>query len=181
MKLVVGLGNLGDKYIKTRHNIGWLFLDYLASKYGGVNWQLKSKLNAEVGELVVEGDKIILAKPQTFMNLSGDAVVKLLNFYKLDLSDLLVVYDDIDLAFASTKLRLNGSGGTHNGLKDIVRKLKSQEFSRLKLGIESRTDDLKLKWNLSDYVLADFVAKELDLLSDVFGEAEEKMKNWLLK
>ncbi|GGO27516.1 aminoacyl-tRNA hydrolase [Deinococcus humi] len=135
MKLVVGLGNPGLKYAQTRHNVGWLVVDEVARRAGAA-W-LKAK-DAEVCEVRLgpaPGEKVLLVKPQTFMNASGKAVAPLFSFYKLDLGDVLAVQDDLDSPFGLLKFRMGGRHGGQNGVRDIIRLLGSEAFARLKIGI----------------------------------------------
>ncbi|MBT5347053.1 aminoacyl-tRNA hydrolase [bacterium] len=169
MKIVFGLGNVGTKYFKTRHNIGFLFLDYLKQKFAFSEFSLKSNLKSYISEGFIGGEKILLVKPTTYMNLSGDSVSLLINYFKVDLSDIMIVFDDIDLSFQDVRFRSKGSAGTHNGMRDIILKLKDNNFARLKLGIEVEGRMSKL----SDFVLSDFHKSELENLSKVFEEAFE--------
>ncbi len=130
IKLIVGLGNPGDKYAKTRHNAGFWLLDALAS-----NFRYDKKFNGEVAELLLNGQKIILLKPLTFMNLSGDAVQKTLQFYKISPQEMLVIHDELDFEAGICKLKKGGGHGGHNGLRDIVGKTGSKDFLRLRVGI----------------------------------------------
>lgn len=135
MKIVVGLGNPGLKYAQTRHNVGWLVVNEVARR-AGASW-LKQK-DAEVCEVRLgpaPGEKVLLVKPQTFMNASGKAVVPLFSFYKLELDDLLAVQDDLDSPFGLLKFRLGGRHGGQNGVRDMIRLLGSEAFARLKVGI----------------------------------------------
>ncbi|OLV18175.1 aminoacyl-tRNA hydrolase [Deinococcus marmoris] len=135
MKLVVGLGNPGLKYAQTRHNVGWLVVDEVARR-AGASW-LKAK-DAEVCEVRLgpaPGEKVLLVKPQTFMNASGKAVLPLFSFYKLELGDLLAVQDDLDSPFGLLKFRMGGRHGGQNGVRDMIRLLGSEGFARLKIGI----------------------------------------------
>ncbi|MFK7602615.1 aminoacyl-tRNA hydrolase [Deinococcus sp. SM5_A1] len=135
MKLVVGLGNPGLKYAQTRHNVGWLVVDEVARR-AGASW-LKEK-DAEVCEVRLgpaPGEKVLLVKPQTFMNASGKAVLPLFSFYKLELGDLLAVQDDLDSPFGLLKFRMGGRHGGQNGVRDMIRLLGSEGFARLKVGI----------------------------------------------
>ncbi len=144
MHIIVGLGNPGKKYANTRHNIGFELIDYIARQHSVKVEKLKHK--ALIGEFNVEGEKIVLVKPQTFMNLSGDAVLSLVNYYDLDLEKLVVVYDDIDIAMGNVRIRKTGSAGSHNGMKDIIYKLKDDKFPRIRIGIgkpENNNIDLK--------------------------------------
>ena len=134
MYFIVGLGNPGDKYAHTRHNAGFDTIDALADKYG-ISIKEK-KFKALIGQGMIEGQKVILAKPQTFMNLSGESVVEVLNFYKLDPeSEMLVIYDDISLAAGNIRIRKKGSAGGHNGIKNIIALTGTQNFCRIKMGV----------------------------------------------
>jgi len=177
MKIIFGLGNIGDKYFKTRHNIGFLFLDYLKQKLSFSDFSLKSNLKAYISEGFLDGEKVILVKPTTYMNLSGDCVVLIMNYFKCSLEDILVVFDDIDLTFEDVRFRSKGSSGTHNGMRDIILKVKDQNFSRLKLGIEVEGRMAKL----SDFVLSDFHKSELDKLSEIFERALDSVNEKFFK
>jgi peptidyl-tRNA hydrolase, PTH1 family len=133
MKLVVGLGNPGSQYAKTRHNIGFMVVDELANALN-TTWKLDKKMQAEMAEVILDGEKVILAKPQTFMNLSGSAIQKIMQFYKLDASDVWVVFDDVDVPFGKLKLRQEGSAGGHNGVKSTIANI-GQDFIRVRMGI----------------------------------------------
>jgi len=172
MKVLFGLGNPGSKYEKTRHNVGFMFLDYLAKEHG-VSFVSKPKLKAEIAEFISGGQKILLVKPTTFMNLSGDCVRLVFDFYKVSLMDLCVVFDDIDLSFGQIRYRNKGGAGTHNGMRDIVLKLSSKDFARMKLGIEieNRPHDL------SNFVLSKFSPDEFDSLVSIFSETKTELLN----
>lgn len=133
MKMIVGLGNPGKEYEKTRHNAGFWVVDSLADKFGVTNW--KDQYNASVGEFRLGGEKILLVKPQTYMNLSGEAVQPLIHFYKLDLDDLLVIYDDLDLPTGTVRIRKNGSSGGQKGMTSIIQRLNQDDFPRIRMGI----------------------------------------------
>lgn len=136
MKLVVGLGNPGKKYIDTRHNIGFMFVDsYLNYKYEKVEW--KKKFNGLFFDVECGGEKVIFLKPQSFMNLSGDVVRDFIDFYKINFDDVLVISDDLDLLVGNFKLKSAGSSGGHNGLKDIENKIGTSCYKRLKIGISN--------------------------------------------
>lgn len=155
MFLIVGLGNPSAKYEKTRHNVGFDVIDALADKYNIEVKEKKSK--ALCGSGYMEGQKVILVKPQTFMNLSGESVAPLMNFYKLDpAEELIVVCDDINLEPGYIRIRKKGSAGGHNGLKDIIAKTGSDQFSRVKVGVGKKPAD----WDLADFVLSRFSKEE---------------------
>ena len=176
MKLIVGLGNPGEKYSQTRHNIGWLFIDYLSKIYG-IDVE-KNKCDALVGETKVNGEKIILAKPLTFMNLSGNAVVKLKKWYKVDNKDILIIFDDIDIPFGTFRYREKGSGGSHNGMKNIVQMLSTEEISRLRIGLGGLKHE---KQDMADFVLQKFKKDELKNLEEIFFEASKKVEEFIEK
>ena len=142
MYLIVGLGNPEDKYANTRHNMGFDVINGIAKKYDiSIT---KKNFNGLVGTGIIEGEKVILLKPQTYMNLSGSSVVDCLDFYKLDLEDLIVIYDDIDLPEARIRIRKSGSSGTHNGMRSVTSMLQSEEFIRIRVGIGSPEEKEKL-------------------------------------
>jgi len=154
--IIVGLGNPGKEYEKTRHNVGFMAIDKLAGKYSIEI--TKEKHKALIGTGIIEGEKVILVKPQTFMNLSGEAASEVMNFYKEDLKNFIVVFDDIDLPVGTIRIKERGSAGTHNGVKSLVNELGSQEFKRVKVGIGSN----KGKMDLVSYVLGKFSTEELN-------------------
>lgn len=160
MKLVVGLGNPGKEYENTRHNIGFFIIDeYLKQK--GV-FHFSSKLNGLYADMMIDGQKVLFLKPQSYMNLSGEVVRKFVNFYKIDIQDILVISDDLDLNVGNFKLRAKGSSGGHNGLKNIENHLGTQCYKRLKIGISNhRLIDTK------DYVLSRFDSHELAIYQEL--------------
>lgn len=173
--LIVGLGNPGKKYEKTRHNLGFMVVRAFGEKRG---WTFKKERNLS-GELAVgkEGEtKVFLLLPTTYMNLSGQAVRKVIDFYQIDLAHLIVVSDDIALDFGVLRFRDRGSAGGHNGLKDIQAHLGTQEYKRLRLGIGDREQG-----DLEDYVLSPFNAEEQKLLPQVIEEGVEFLSKWLIK
>ena len=168
MKIIVGLGNPGEKYSKTRHNTGWLFIDYISKIYGiEIN---KTHCDALVGEKNINGEKIILAKPLTFMNLSGNAVLKLKNWYKVDNEDILIVFDDVDIPFGTFRYRQKGSGGSHNGMKNIVQMLNTEQIKRIRIGLGGLKHE---KQDMADFVLQKYSNNELEKLEEVFYDASK--------
>ncbi|MDE6402117.1 MAG: aminoacyl-tRNA hydrolase, partial [Clostridiales bacterium] len=135
MKLVVGLGNPVSEYRDTYHNIGFNAIDILAARLRAPVFAFDKKSNAELSDISAGGERVMLCKPQTYMNLSGNAVAYLARYYKIAPTDILVMYDDIDIAKGTIRARLNGSAGTHNGMRDIVSKLGGTEFARVRIGI----------------------------------------------
>lgn len=152
MKLVVGLGNPDKKYHKTRHNIGFYVLDNYLD-----NPKWSTKFNAEYFETIIDTDKIIFIKPQTYMNLSGNSVKLFVDYYDINAADILVVQDDLDLEFGKIRIKKNSSSGGHNGIKSIIDCLGTKKFNRLKIGIgnQNNIED-------ADYVLSNFSKSELD-------------------
>lgn len=154
--IVVGLGNPGIKYSRTRHNAGFMAVDALAKKYGTVIDRAKYK--ALVGETTVCGKRVLLMKPETFMNLSGEAVAEAVRFYKLDVSKIIVLSDDISLDVGKLRVRRKGSAGGHNGLKSINECVGSDEYPRIKIGVGQKPHP---EYDLADWVLSSFTDTEL--------------------
>lgn len=172
MKMIVGLGNPGGEHENTRHNIGFMVVDALASaRQTDVK---KRKFGARFGETDFEGKKLILLKPWQFMNRSGQAVATAVGFYKMDLSDILVVTDDMALEPGRIRLRAKGSAGGHNGLKDIIAKLGSDEFPRLRVGIGNAGPR-----QAYDYVLDRIGSDDKPLIAQAIGKAKDTAMCWL--
>ena len=170
MKMIIGLGNPGKEYENTRHNMGFIVLDNFAKS---LNIDIdKKKFNALYTDLFIEGEKVLLIKPQSYMNLSGEVVQSFANYYDIDYSDILVISDDLDLSFLDYRLRLFGSSGGHNGLKDIERCLGTNKFRRFRIGISNNknidTKDYVLgKFSKDDVKAIDeFLPKTVDILND---------------
>ncbi len=176
MKLIVGLGNPGEEYKRTRHNFGFMFLEYIEKKYGPLVW--KSEFNSLTSDTNMCGKKVKFVKPQTYMNLSGNAVSSIKNYYKIDDSDILVIYDDVDLEFGCIRYRQKGSGGTHNGMKNIVNMLNTENVPRIRLGIGKPKYE---KQDLADFVLARFEKEEEEKFNDIFDETFTKLEAFLDK
>lgn len=168
MYLIAGLGNPTKQYEHTRHNIGFEVIDALAEKY---NITIKEKKHkALIGKGTIEGQKVILAKPQTYMNLSGESIVELVHYYKLNAEDeLIVIYDDISFAPGNLRIRQSGSAGGHNGVKSIIKCLDTQKFMRIKVGVGEKPKD----WDLADFVLGRFSKEEQEELDGAIGRAME--------
>lgn len=187
IKLIVGLGNPDKKYFDTYHNIGFCFIDKLSSKLDikvkkkecksltgeGFIEREEQQIDPKTGKIQtkITKEKIILAKPQTYMNLSGEAVLELVKKYKFSLDEILIVLDDIDIEAGTYRYRENGSGGTHNGLRNIVQLLKSQEFKRIRIGIgkDERMD-------LADYVLSKISKENKEKINEAMERAIEYLK-----
>lgn len=163
MKLIVGLGNPGSKYKYTKHNIGFLVLDHFLKDK---KEKYKEKFNGLYYMDIINKEKVIFLKPQSYMNLSGFVVKKYVDFYKIENKDILVIYDDISFDFGDFKLKPKGNAGGHNGIKNIIDCLATNEFPRLKIGI-SRNDKV-----LKDYVLSKLSKKEKEILEEVFNKTD---------
>ncbi len=173
MKLIVGLGNPGKKYELTRHNIGFIVLDYIAKKY---NTPIaKSKFKSYYNEIRVGNEKVVLLKPQTYMNLSGEALLSVVKYYDIELEDILIIYDDIDIDFGVIRIRKKGSGGTHNGMRNIIYHLQSDQFTRLRFGIGKSEQK-----QLTDYVLEKFPKEDWDTLREVVIRAAEAAEEFII-
>lgn len=161
MYIIAGLGNPGKQYAQTRHNVGFDTIDILADKYN-ISVDTK-KHKALCGKGMIEGQKVVLAKPQTFMNLSGESVRELVDFYKIDPEEeLIVIYDDISLEPGKIRIRKKGSAGGHNGIKNIIAQLGTQNFQRIKVGVGEKPKG----WDLADYVLGHFSKEGRGLVDD---------------
>jgi peptidyl-tRNA hydrolase, PTH1 family len=172
--LIVGLGNPGAEYAKTRHNAGFLLVERLAAKWK-YDWANERKFKARIAKIQRDGKKVLLCEPQTFMNLSGETVGALKDFYQLPLKQLIVAVDDADLPFGEIRLRASGSSGGHHGLESIEQHLTSREFARLRIGI-GRKDDVR---EITNYVLGKFDPTESGLLEKVLDRASNQIEIWL--
>ena len=171
MKLIVGLGNPGNEYVDTRHNIGYSLLDYLCKD---TNVVYRNKFNSNYVEVMINGEKIILVKPLTYMNLSGIAVKKFVDFYKIDIDDILIIQDDLDMNLGKIKFVYDSSSGGHNGIKDIEKYLNTKKYLRLKIGISNdKNRDTK------DYVLGKFNNEELKILNDSYYKLRDLFSDFV--
>lgn len=176
MRLIVGLGNPGREYAQTRHNVGFMVLDQLVRELGGAFCEA-SKWEALTAEATVAGEKIIFMQPTTYVNLSGNAVVKFAGYYKLEPKDIWVVSDDLDLPLGRIRIRQGGGSGGHNGLKSIIEKLGSEDFYRIRLGIQQftgdpkSTDAIRTEPEASVFVLQPFEKREEVLVQHAIEEA----------
>lgn len=175
MKIIVGLGNPGEKYAYTYHNVGFLTLDIIANALG-VRFE-KNECDSLTGAANAGGTRVLLAKPQTFMNLSGRAVSRLLGWYKVPLSDLLVIYDDIDIEKGTFRFRERGSAGTHNGMRDIIASVGSGDFARLRIGTGKVPENIPLV----SYVLMNMTDPDRAAIGGAAKEAADKAIEWLTK
>jgi len=173
--LIAGLGNPGEEYAGTRHNIGFMLAERLAQKWGA-SWKVEKKFQARVARTEQDGRKIILCQPQTFMNDSGEAIGALLRFYQLPKERLLVAVDDADLPLGQIRMKATGSSGGHHGLESIERQLSGRDYPRQRLGIGRRESDGR---QITNYVLGRFTAAERELVNKVLARAEEQADCWL--
>lgn len=160
MYCIVGLGNPGLKYENTRHNAGFLTIDYLAHKYR-IDVR-KSKFKSLYGQGLISGHKVMLVKPQTYMNNSGEAIREIRNFYKFDIDKLIVIYDDIDIEFGTIRIRKKGSAGTHNGMKSIIYQIQDDKFPRIKIAVGKKPEYM----DLANFVLSGFTEKEAEVIRE---------------
>ena len=175
MYVIVGLGNPSKEYDNTRHNIGFAAIDSLSDKYGiSVN---EVKHNALLGKGVIDGTKVILVKPLTYMNLSGEAVRAVVDYYKIDEeAELIVIYDDISLDVGQLRIRKKGSAGGHNGIKNIIQHLGHDTFQRIKIGVGEKPKG----YDLADYVLGHFSKEEQDVMKDALEKLDGAVKLMLM-
>ena len=167
MKLIVGLGNIGKEYEATRHNIGFMVLDELARRWGVNTW--KNDRNALCGEYRIP-EKVLLLKPTTYMNLSGESIRGLVDYFKVDEEqELLIIYDDISLPPGQIRIRKKGSAGGHNGMKSIIQHLGTDVFMRIKVGVGEKPK----KYDLADYVLSHFTKEEREEMKEGYEKSAE--------
>lgn len=167
MYLIVGLGNPGSKYDTTRHNIGFEVVERIAYD-NGMKINIK-KHKGLIGQGMIGKEKVLVVKPQTYMNLSGECISELLNFYKEDKKNLIVIYDDTSLDVGSLRIRTKGSAGGHNGIKSIIQHLGSNEFTRIKVGVGEKPPG----WDLANYVLGRFTTEELPEIVKIVEQASK--------
>ena len=169
MIVIAGLGNPGKKYENTRHNMGFLTIDRIAEKNDiKVN---KIKHRALVGDGFISGHKVLLVKPQTYMNLSGESLREVMNYYNVDIEDLIVIYDDFDIETGSLRIRKKGSAGSHNGMKSVIYQLKNDGFPRVRVGIGKSSS---LDWK--DFVLGKVGGAESDAISQAISNAADAVE-----
>lgn len=170
MYIIVGLGNPGKQYEHTRHNVGFEVIDRLAEKNDILMTERKHR--AFCGKGLIGGQKVMLLKPQTFMNLSGESVKSAVDFYQIGTDELIVVYDDVSLSPGQLRIRRAGSAGGHNGIKNIIAQLGTQEFPRVKVGVGEKPE----RMDLADYVLSHFSKGEWKMMEEAFKEAADAVE-----
>ena len=172
MKLIVGLGNPGREYEKTRHNIGFMCIDKIAN-YFNVDFNM-NKFNGIYTQFNYNGEKVMLLKPLKYMNLSGEVVRDFVNFFKIDINDILIICDDLDTSVGTYRLRYKGSSGGHNGLKNIELYLNSKDYKRIKIGISNNKN-----MDTKDYVLGKFSRDEMDLINPIIDKMPNIIEDYL--
>lgn len=171
MKLIVGLGNPGAEYERTRHNAGFLFLDFLRESWDFPPFRPETKWKGNISAGLHDGEKTVLLKPETFMNRSGDSVRALMDFYKLSPADIVVIHDDLDIAPGSFKVTESSRAAGHNGVADLIEKLGTQDFRRIRIGIGRPPENVPAE----KYVLTPFSDEERKTLEKLFPEAEKSL------
>jgi peptidyl-tRNA hydrolase, PTH1 family len=174
LSLVVGLGNPGSEYVRTRHNAGFMVVERVASR-GAAQWSFEKKFNARVARIEKPGQRLLLAEPQTFMNASGETVGAVLRFYQLPVPQLLVVVDDADLPLGEIRMRPKGSSGGHHGLESIEQQVGTREFARLRVGIGRAAGAAR---QITNYVLGKFSPSEAALMEKVLDRAADQVGCW---
>ncbi len=178
MKLIVLLGNPGAKYADNRHNVGWQFGDFFQQKEDFEAFREEKKFFGAIANSTISEEKVLLLKPLTFMNHSGAAVLAVKHFYKLELADIIVIFDDKDLPFGQVRFRLHGGSGGHNGIKDIITHLGSEEFSRIKIGVDNPLRQ-EFDQDTAAFVLSDFSkTQKQQLPTEIFPLVVEKLVDW---
>ena len=173
MKLIVGLGNPGKQYDQTRHNIGFTVIDELAKRFHIALDQAKFK--GLYGSTVMNGERIFLLKPLTYMNLSGESIGPFMDYFQIDLDDLLVIYDDLDLPVGKIRLRQKGSAGGHNGIKSAIAHLGTQQFNRIRVGINRPSNGMAI----TDYVLGRFLNDEQEMIKKAVDQSSDACEEWI--
>lgn len=175
MKCIVGLGNPGKKYKDTRHNIGFMVIEELLHRY---HWDLnKTKFNGKYALEHVESEKVILLQPQTYMNLSGESIRSIMDFYNMDVEDVLVIYDDLDLPTGKIRLRQKGGHGGHNGIRSTIDHLGTKDFKRLRIGVGRPTTSIQVV----DYVLGSFSKAQQEDVAEGIKKSADACEAWLEK
>ena len=174
MKLIIGLGNPGKEYENTRHNAGFMAVDTFALKHD-ISFSLEPKMKGMLAQVNLGGNKAILLKPMTYMNLSGESVIKVMQFYKIEVDDILVISDDLDSRLGRLRLRAKGSAGGHNGHKNIVMHIHSEDYKRIKIGID-RSDVIPVV----DWVLKKMTPSELEIMKEAAEIAANAIEDFIL-
>lgn len=174
MKLIIGIGNPGSKYVHTKHNIGFDILDYIARKHN-LTFSNKNKFNAEVAEFNYKNNKALLVKPQTFVNLSGEALLKIKDYYNISIEDIMVIFDDMALDVGKLRIRELGGHGGHNGMKNIILHLKTKNFKRIRIGIGTP----KGEKTMNQHVLSTFSKEDQQKLIPIFDLTQKAVEQFV--
>ena len=169
MKLIIGLGNPGNKYKKTRHNIGFMVIDEITTNFQFPIFNFKSIFNAEISKKILKDEKIILVKPQTFMNNSGRAVKAIIDYYKITTEDIIVIHDDIDLNLGEIKIQQNRSSAGHNGVQSIIDSIGTKDFTRIRIGIKPINQEISI--DTEKFVLQKFIKEEKEIIQETIERA----------
>ena len=175
MKLIIGLGNPGEEYKKTRHNVGFLTVDKIANSIQYSVFSIQQKFNAEISNGIIDNEKIILAKPQTFMNNSGQAVKAIVDYYKIDPENIIVIHDDLDIPLGKYKFSKNKNSGGHKGVQSIIDHLGTKDFSRIRIGIGTGVQVSTCKIPTEKFVLERFNEKEMEIAEGVIDKVSDKI------
>ena len=176
MKLVVGLGNYPKEYEFTRHNIGFMFVDNFAQN-ANITFKTESKLQGEISTCVLNNEKVLLLKPLTFMNLSGESVKKVVNFYKIKVENILIIYDDLSINLGKFRIKANGTDGGHNGMKSIIQHLGTNQIQRVKIGIGPQPQFMKSE----NFVLQKFSNDQMQIVNKVVDKSTELINDFLFQ
>lgn len=175
MKIIVGLGNYGKEYEKTRHNAGFMALDAIKGKYSFADFSMDNKFESEISEGVIAQQKCLLVKPQTYMNRSGEALQKIMNFYKAELSDILVIHDDLDITLGEYKIAFGRNSAGHKGVQSIIDSLSSKEFKRIRIGIQNENKKIPTE----KFVLERFTSEEEIKINEIIEDLILKIEKEL--
>ena len=170
LSVIIGLGNPGPRYENTRHNVGFDTIDRLSKKHNIAITKIKHK--AIIGDGNIEGRRVLLVKPQTFMNLSGESVREIVEWYKVPVKNIIIIYDDIDLPVGKIRIRPKGSAGTHNGMRSVIYQIQSEDFPRIRIGVNKPPQG----WDLADFVLSKFSADERKDVEDAIENAADAVE-----
>lgn len=175
IKLFIGLGNPGEEYQNTRHNAGFIFIDQMKESLNLKDFVLEKEFNAEISKNSIEGKKLILIKPMTFMNRSGDAVIKIMNYFKFNPSEICIIHDDLDIALGEYKIQSAKGPKVHNGIASIETNLNTKDFLRIRIGVDNRTEEEWKNISGADYVLKRLLPGEKEILKKAITQAIDQI------
>ncbi len=181
-KLIIGLGNPDEEYRDTRHNIGFMMLDYINKKNGGMDFDYDKKINGLISKIKTDKKQAILVKPLSYVNKTGDVTLKAKNYFKLKPDNIILIHDDLDIQFGNTKLSFEKNSGGHRGVNSVIKSLKTKKFWRLRIGTANsalkkahKLPEKKKSQAIVDFVLGKFTKKEIAELNKIFKEGQEKI------